>query len=254
MGGDGEDGRSMKVRDVMTRGVVSVPPDMSLRDVARLLTEHQISGLPVVDSGRVVGIVSEADLLVKQVSRPTSRRLPLEWIIGERHDPEELRRHAATTASESMTSPAVTIAADRPLREAAAMMIDRRVNRLPVVDDGGLVGIVTRADLVRAYLRLDDEILHSVNEEVIRHTMWLDPAAFEVSVREGVVTIGGRVDRRSTARIIEKLTGLVDGVAQVDSRLTWEMDDSEIEPAGETEPMPGAANVAARERPRSMHR
>jgi CBS domain-containing protein len=245
----------MKVRDVMTRSVISAPPDMSLRDVARLLTDHQISGVPVVDaSGAILGVVSEADLLVKQLSRPVSHRLPLEWIIGERHDPDELRRHAATTAAESMTSPAVTIDGDRPLREAAAMMIDRSVNRLPVLADGTLVGIVTRADLVRAYLRLDQEILHAVNEEVIRHTMWLDPGTFAIEVREGVVSIEGRVDRRSTARILEKLIGLVDGVAHVDSAISWELDDTELEPGGETEHEPGAASASARERPQPLHR
>jgi CBS-domain-containing membrane protein len=245
----------MKVRDVMTRGVVTVPPEMSLREVARTLTEHQISGVPVVDEdGAILGVVSEADLLVKQLSRPVSRRLPLEWILGERHDPAELRRRAATTASEAMSAPAVTIDAGRPLREAAAVMIDRSVNRLPVTADGRLVGIVTRADLVRAYLRLDQEILHAVTEDVVRRTMWLDPAALDIDVRDGVVRLGGTVDRRSTARILEKLIGLVDGVALVESMLTWELDDSGIGPGGETEHEPGSASVAARERPQALHR
>lgn len=245
----------MKVRDVMTRSVISVPPETSLRDVARLLTDNLISGVPVVDeSGAILGVLSETDLLVKQVSRPVSRRMPLEWIIGERHDPEELRRHAATTAGEAMTSPVVTIDAERPLREAASMMIDRSVNRLPVTSDGQLVGIVTRADLVRAYLRLDDEILHAVNEEVIRRTMWLDPGAFGIEVHEGVVRIDGTVDRRSTARILTKLIGLVDGVAHVESSLTWELDDTGLEPGGDLEHEPGAASTSSRERPQPMHR
>jgi CBS domain-containing protein len=245
----------MRVRDVMTRGVVTVPPELSLREVARTLTEHQISGVPVVDEdGAILGVVSEADLLVKQLSRPVSRRLPLEWILGERHDPAELRRRAATTASEAMSAPAVTIDAGRPLREAAAVMIDRSVNRLPVTADGRLVGIVTRADLVRAYLRLDQEILHAVTEDVVRRTMWLDPAALDIDVRDGVVRLGGTVDRRSTARILEKLIGLVDGVALVESMLTWELDDSGIGPGGETEHEPGSASVAARERPQALHR
>lgn len=245
----------MKVRDVMTRSVITVPPETSLRDVARLLTDNQISGVPVVDaSGAILGVLSETDLLVKQVSRPVSRRMPLEWIIGERHDPEELRRHAATTAGEAMTSPVVTIDAERPLREAASMMIDRSVNRLPVTSDGQLVGIVTRADLVRAYLRLDDEILHAVNEDVIRRTMWLDPGAFGIEVHDGAVQIDGRVDRRSTARILTKLIGLVDGVSHVESRLTWELDDTGLEPGGDLEHEPGAASTSSRERPQPMHR
>ena len=136
----------MKVSDVMTRGAISVPPETPLRDLARLLSEERISGVPVVDAdGRCLGVVSEADVLVKQLSRPLSRRLPLEWLLGESHDPDELRRRAATTAAEAMTSPAVTIDQDRPLREAATLTVDRGINRLPVVADDRLVGTLSRA-------------------------------------------------------------------------------------------------------------
>lgn len=245
----------MKVSDVMTRGAISVPPETPLRDLARLLSEERISGVPVVDAdGRCLGVVSEADVLVKQLSRPLSRRLPLEWLLGESHDPDELRRRAATTAAQAMTSPAVTIDQDRPLREAAALMVDRGINRLPVVADGRLVGMLSRADMVRAYLRLDDEIEHAVREEVLRQTMWLDPGSFDIDAREGIVGISGKVDRRSTARIIEKLIGLVDGVSAVEASLKWEFDDTEIRASDETEPEPGAASVTARKRPPSLHR
>ncbi len=246
----------MKVRDVMTREVISVPPEMPLRELARLLTERQISGVPVVDeAGRCIGIVSEADVVTKQVSRPVSRRLPLEWLLGERQDPEEQRRRAATTAGEAMTTPPITIGADRPIREVAATMVDRRVNRLPVVEeDGRLVGVVSRADLVRAYLRLDADIRETVRDDIIRGTMWLDPDDLEIKVKEGIVEIGGTVDRRSTARIIEKLIGLADGVAGVRSSLAWEFDDSGIEPAGDLEREPGAASITARREPPPMHR
>lgn len=245
----------MKVSDVMTRGAISVPPETPLRDLARLLSEERISGVPVVDAdGRCLGVVSEADVLVKQLSRPLSRRLPLEWLLGESHDPDELRRRAATTAAEAMTSPAVTIDHDRPLREAAALMVDRGINRLPVVADGRLVGMLSRADMVRAYLRLDDEIEHAVREEVLRQTMWLEPGSFDIDVREGIVRISGKVDRRSTARIIEKLIGLVDGVSAVEASLKWEFDDTDVRASVETEPEPGAASVTARKRPPSLHR
>lgn len=245
----------MKVRDVMTRNVISVSPETPLRDLAHLLSRHQISGVPVVnEEGACIGVVSEADLLVKQLSRPQSRRLPLEWILGERHDPEELRRRAATTAAQAMSSPALTIEADRPLREAAALMIDHGVNRLPVVSGSQLVGMITRADLVRAYLRLDEEILHTIRDDVLRRTMWLDPGDFEIDVREGLVRIAGTVDRRSTARIVERLIGLVEGVADVQSSIGWEMDDTAIGPPVETESEPGAASVTARERPQPLHR
>jgi predicted transcriptional regulator len=153
-----------------------------------------------------------------------------------------------------MTSPAVTINEDRPLREAAALMVDLGINRLPVVADGRLVGMLSRADMVRAYLRLDDEIEHAVREEVLRQTMWLDPGSFDIDVREGIVRISGKVDRRSTARIIEKLVGLVDGVSAVEASLKWEFDDTDVRASVETEPEPGAASVTARKRPPSLHR
>jgi CBS domain-containing protein len=244
----------MRVSDVMSTTLISVSPDMPLRDVARLLSEHRISGVPVIDDGRCLGVVSEADLLMKQLGRPISRRLPIEWILGERHDADELRRRAATTAREAMSAPAVTIGADRPVREAAAIMVDRGINRLPVVRDGRVIGIVTRSDLVRAYLRLDAEVLRAIREEILRTTMWIDPDSLEVTVREGIVYLSGTVDRRSTARIVEKLVGLVDGASQVISSLTWEMDDEHAEPAGDTEHEPGAASVTRREHPQPLHR
>src|SRR5690606_23773279 len=143
--------------------------------------------------------------------------------------------------AESMTSPAITIGPDRPIREAAALMVDRKINRLPVVADGNVIGIITRSDMVRAYLRLDEEILHLVRDDVIRRTLWLDPSSFEIGVSEGIVRISGTIDRRSTARILEKLIALVEGVVEVQSTLEWELDDTTLEPAGDGEPEPTAA-------------
>lgn len=243
----------MKVREVMTSDVVSVPPAMRLKELAALLSERRISGVPVVDEGTLVGVVSEADILAKQVGRPLSQRTPLDWIFGERPGPGELRRRAATTVAQAMTTPAVTVEAGRSVREAAALMVDRGVNRLPVMEAGRLVGIVTRADLVRAYLKQDDEILRTIRDEVISHTMWLDPDELRVEVREGTVRVAGTVDRRSTATIVEKLIRLVEGVDDVANYLTWEFDDSALEPAEPDEPEPAAASLAARERPRALH-
>lgn len=245
----------MRVRDVMTRRVICAAPDMSLREVAQLLSDHGISGVPVVDGeGRCLGVVSEADILVKQVGKHHRRRTAVEWIFGDLHDPDEVRRRAATTAGEAMSEPPVTIGADRPIRDAAAIMVDGEVNRLPVVDEGRLVGIVTRADLVRAYLRLDEAIVGAVRTEVLRHTMWLDPGDFDIVSREGIVRIAGTVDRRSTAGIIERLIGVVDGVVEVQSDLDWEIDDSAFEPAGEEVGEPAAASTVAREHPMPLHR
>jgi CBS domain-containing protein len=243
----------MKVRDVMTREVVTVTPETPLRDVAAVLAERRISGVPVAVGDACIGIVSEADLLPKQLSRGLARRRPLEWIFGEQRDPEELRRRAATTAAGAMSAPAITIGPDTSVHEAAALMVDRDVNRLPVVADGAIVGIVTRADLVRAYLRQDADIAFAVRERVLRRTMWLDPADFEIDVHDGVVRISGTVDRSSTAGIIERLIGLCDGVVGVRSGIGCRFDDSHVEPAA-PDREPGAASIAARERPQPMHR
>ncbi len=217
----------MKVSDVMTRQVLTARPEMSLRDLALLLSEHRISGMPVLDaSGSVVGIVSEADILAKERGNRPAHASMVSWLFGERVAADELRRHAATTVGEAMTSPAITIDQDRPLREAAALMLDRGVNRLPITADGRLVGILTRADLVRAYIRRDDEALDTIRDQVLRRTMWLDPDDMVVEVREGIARVAGTVDRRSTAAIIERLVGLVDGVDGVVSDLVWELDDS----------------------------
>ena len=147
-----------------------------------------------------------------------------------------------------MSAPPVTIDADRSIREAAALMIDHAINRLPVMSDGRLVGIVTRADLVRAYLRRDDDTLRVIRESVLRNTMWIDPDDLRVEVKDGHVRLEGVVDRRSTATILMKLIGLVDGVDRVHSDLRWDFDDTKLTPPP-GDPESGAASLVAREHP-----
>ena len=243
----------MKVKDVMTRQVVTARPEMRLRELAMLLSEHRISGMPVVDgSGTIVGVVSEADILAKERTHSPAHPAGFTWLFGDREAQDELRQHAATTVGTAMTTPAVCIDQDRPLRDAAALMLDRGINRLPVTMNGLLVGILTRADLVRAYIRRDGEALGAIRDEVIRRTMWLDPSDLSVEVREGIARIGGTVDRRSTAAILERLIGLVDGVDVVESNLHWELDDTGTLPPDDTDRETGAASLVARERPRPL--
>jgi CBS domain-containing protein len=244
----------MKVRDVMTHDVVCVDPETPLREVAAILAEHRISGVPVTIDGACVGIVSEADLLPKQLGRAPKRRSPIEWIVGERMDPEELRRRVATTARNAMSAPPITTDEEMTLREAAQLMIARDVNRLPVVREGRLVGIVSRADLVRAYLRQDEDIAHALRENLLRLTMWLDPDAFSIEVRDGSVVMSGIVDRRSTAGIIGRLAGLVEGVVEVQNDIGWELDDTGLPETAEGEHESGAASIVPREPLAPLHR
>jgi CBS domain-containing protein len=221
----------MTVADVMTRSVLSVRADTPLKEVARSLLDHRISGLPVIDDGgRVVGVVSEADFLMKEQGSEAVTHRRLARFRGEsRESRSNLAKLGASTAGEAMTAPPVTINSSRRIAEAAAVMTSRRVNRLPVVDDGRLVGIVTRADLVRAYVRSDEELAAAIRDGILLRTMWLDPDQFTVTVVDGVASITGHVERRSIAAMVEHAVSMVPGIVTVAADLTWAVDDRDAE-------------------------
>jgi len=214
----------MKIKDVMTVDVLTVPTGKTLKETAQILATTGISGLVVVDDDRkVVGVISEADILFKERSPERRRGGSFAWLFF----PDMLENEAkldARTAGEAMSSPAITIGPDRPVGEAAAKMLDDAINRLPVVDDDGeLLGIVTRADLVRAFTRSDGEIEMEIRKELISRTFWLQPTDLAVEVREGEVTVAGEVDTKSDAELLPELIAQVPGVVSVDSKLTWKV-------------------------------
>jgi CBS domain-containing protein len=223
----------LTIRDVMTSAVITVRPETPLKEVARLLIDNGISGVPVIDDrGAVLGVVSEADFLVKEQGALEVRHRRLAVLLGESTETRhQLGVVAARTAGEAMTSPAITIAARRPIREGAAVMTREHVNRLPVVEDDRLVGIVTRADLVRAYLRSDEELVETIRKDVLLGILWLDPAGFDVTVTNGEAKIRGGAERRSTAEIIEETVRMVPGIVAVDAQISWAIDDRDIKPA-----------------------
>lgn len=211
----------MKVQDVMTTDVATTDPDTLLKEAARELVRRRISGMPVVDSDlQVLGVVSEADILAKEGSEPRGGGGFLQWLVDP-GDPWITARFDAVTVGEAMSTPAQTITPDRPIAEAATIMLDEGVNRLPVVDtDGKLVGLVSRGDLVRAFARPDDEIRREIEEDVVRKTLWLDPATLDVTVTNGIVTLAGDVASAADAELLPTLTRKVPGVVQVSSSLT----------------------------------
>lgn len=223
----------LTVRDVITRSVVSVHQETPLREVAQALIDHGISGVPVLDEdGAVLGVVSEADLLVKEQGADAIHHRPLARFLGEsRESRAQFAKLRALTAAEAMTAPAITITSSRPINEAAAIMTSRGINRLPVVDDGRLVGIVSRADLVRAYVRSDEELATTIGKDLILGSLCLDPALFTVVVEHGVASISGRVERRSMAELIEHAVRMVPGVLDVHASVTWSVDDRAPAPA-----------------------
>ena len=218
--------KTATVADVMTRRVLTARPAMPLKELARVLTEHGLSALPVLDpDDRLIGMVSERDLLSKQ-ARPLPERR--HW-WQRRRTREEIRRAEGATVGHVMTGFPVTVSPTAPLAEAARRMIEYEVKNLPVVDDDGkLVGVVSRADLVRAFVRSDDEIRDAVLDQVFRHVLWVDPTEVEVSVTDGIVTMTGTVEQRSTAELAERLVHRLDGVVDVVSGLEYRCDDGGI--------------------------
>jgi CBS domain-containing protein len=216
------------VEQVMTRSVITVTPETPISEVARLLVDHAISGLPVVDAdGRVVGVVSEGDVLVREAGHPAPSRRPLARFFRPDRNAKATRdKLAAATAGQLMTSPARTIEPYRALRTAAEIMTSSKVNRLPVVDEAGrLLGIVTRADLVRAFVRTDEQLVEAIRMELFGRSMWLDPDKFEVTVKDGVARVTGAVEKRSTAETIARFLSLMPGVVSADVEISWTKDD-----------------------------
>ncbi|OLT01328.1 hypothetical protein BJF90_32195 [Pseudonocardia sp. CNS-004] len=217
---------SSTVADVMTPRVLTARPAMPLKELARVLADNGLSALPVLDPyDRLIGMVSERDLLSKQARPLPGRR---RWWQPRRVQ-EEIRRAEGDTVGHVMTGFPVTIAPGANLAEAARRMIEHDVKHLPVINDAGeLVGIVSRADLVRAFVRSDDEIRRTVVNEVFRHVLWVDPTEVEVAVTDGIVTLTGTVEQRSTAEIAERLVHRLDGVVDVVSGLEYRLDDGGI--------------------------
>jgi CBS domain-containing protein len=216
-----------RVRDVMTQEVVTVDEHASFKEVATLLTERRVSALPVLDGeGRVVGLVSEADLMLKEEfpEGPPEARL-----FQSRRRRQTRAKAAGDTAAELMTSPAVTIGPDASVAQAARLLHRHGIKRLPVVDPAGpLLGIVSRADLLKVFLRSDADIAREVRQQVLLRAMWMDPDTVVVEVRDGVVTLTGQLERRSLIPITVNLVRGLDGVVDVVDRLSFELDDSTI--------------------------
>jgi len=207
----------MRVRDLMIEKVLTIGPEAPIKDVAKILVEHRISGLPVCDiEGRVLGVVSEGDILYKEHD-PTEGHTagPLGWIVDGSPNYLGAVKAKALTAATAMTTPAVTVAPYESVAEAARLMCERRVNRLPVVKDDKLIGIVTRADLVRAFTRGDEEIERKIEDDVLGRTLRIEKGRVEVAVSRGTVRLEGVLHTLSDTELLERLVG----------RVPWQVDD-----------------------------
>ncbi len=216
--------RHRRVGELMTTAVVCVRRDTGFKDIAVRLAEHDVTAVPVVDDEEhPIGVVSEADLLRKQ-----QRQLDPGGHLADAHLPPAERAKAhALTAEGLMTSPAVTARPDWSVVEAARTMDRHHVKRLPVVDDADrLVGIISRADLLRVFLRRDLTIYEEITTEVLTRTLGLDPASVTVQVTGGRVTLSGIVPHSSLIPVAVRLCESVDGVIDVTNHLNYAVDDT----------------------------
>jgi CBS domain-containing protein len=217
-----------KVQDVMTHEVVTVGESTPFKEIVELLARNRISAVPVVDaSGHVAGLVSEADLLLKQ-EHPDGK--PDAHLFELHRRRVERAKAAGTVARQLMTSPAVTIGLLATVDEAARVMHGAAVKRLPVVDPvtGRLAGIVTRGDLLRVYARPDAEIRREVVDQVILREFMMDPARFVIHVEDGAVILEGTCERRDLIPPLVRATQDVEGVVRVENRLAYEVDDRKL--------------------------
>ena len=205
------------VSDVMTRTVVALREGAAFKDIARTMRRWKVSALPVLDSGRrVVGVVSEADLLPKEMFRDGDPDL-----YARSRGRSDLAKADAVAAEDLMTAPAVTVHADDTVARAARTMARRNLKRLPVVDgEGVLQGIVSRTDLLKVFLRDDADIAEEVRREVVAHLFAAPAEPIRVEVRDGVVTLTGRVRDTSTVPVVTRLVRAVEGVVDVDCALS----------------------------------
>jgi CBS domain-containing protein len=218
-----------QIRSVMTPNAVTLTKQTPFVEIVRLMTVHKISALPVVDGqGRVIGIVSEADLLRKEEYQDEQDGVHL--LEGRRRRIARAKA-AGHTAGELMSAPVVTVSPEASVPVAAKLLARHGVKRMPVVDEKGrLVGIVSRADLLRLFLRPDEAIRREIVDEVLLRGLWIDPATVRVRVVEGIVTLAGQLERKSLIPMAVHLTRTVPGVVDVVSQLTFELDDDRLEP------------------------
>jgi CBS domain-containing protein len=221
----------MKASDVMVTDVISVTPDMTTREVARILLERHISGVPVLDEGsRLVGVVSEGDLMRRaETGTERQRSWWLELFASDRTRAEEFVRAHAVKVADVMTTEVVTATEDTPLSTIATLLERYRIKRVPILRDGKIVGIVSRANLLQAFagtpaaddtkLASGDQALRERVAAQIRSQPWGMPWLMTVTVRDGVVELWGPVNSEEQKRTIRVAAESTPGVRRVEDNL-----------------------------------
>jgi CBS domain-containing protein len=222
----------MQAQDVMTKPVISIGPDDTVARAIRVMLQNHISGLPVIDvTGCLVGMITEGDFL-RRVETSTERKRPrwLEFLAGGGQLASEYVRTHARRVSDIMTTDPVVVAEDAPLEEVVALMEKRRIKRVPIVKDGKVVGIVSRANLMHALASVAGEAAPAkVEDQVIRQWLlaeleqqsWAPSGTLEVMVRDGVVDLWGTITDERTRQALIVAAENVPGVKRVNDHVAW---------------------------------
>ena len=221
----------MKASDVMTRDVITVERETSVADVIRLMLENNVSGLPVLDDGKVVGILTEGDLL-RRSETGTEKQRPrwLEILMGPGRMAGEYVRTHGRKVEAIMTTDLISVTGDTPLDEVVGLMERRRIKRVPVIEGDALIGIVSRLDLLRALLRTieaehseirgDDEIREQILAELAK-AAWVPRDGLSISVKDGVVDLNGVILEEKEREALRVVAENVPGVKAVEDHLVW---------------------------------
>ncbi|MER6443430.1 CBS domain-containing protein [Streptomyces sp. NPDC001185] len=217
------------VSDVMTQTVVAVSRDATFKKIVETMQEWKVSAVPVLEGdGRVIGVVSEADLLPKEEFRDGGGVLPQFPLASGEGTPStrlsaltEIAKARGVTAAELMAAPALTVHADATLAEAARIMARREVKRLPVINSEGILkGIVSRGDLLSVFLRSDEDIAREVRHEVLPYVFPNTTPPVRVEVADGVVTLTGKTADPPLTAVATRLILAIEGVVDVECDLS----------------------------------
>ena len=217
----------MKASEIMTREVVAVSPDTPVRDVARLMVDHRISGVPVIDHGKLVGIISENDLLRRvELGTEKTRTRWLQFLTSDDTLLAEYVRARGLLARDVMTTNVVTVPPDAPVATIAELMESRHIKRVPVVDGDKVVGIVSRANLVQALATVapappelaqgnDAEIHDAICGEIEKIAGVPSPLMDNVTVNNGIVHLWGYVGSENERKALRIAAERISGVREV---------------------------------------
>jgi len=222
----------LKAADVMTPNVLTVGPESSVAQAIRLMLDNSVSGVPVLAADRkLVGILTEGDLL-RRSETGTERHRPrwLEILMGPGRAAGEYVRTHGRKVADIMSTDVVSVAGDTPLDEVVGLMERRRIKRVPVVEGEALVGIVSRADLLRSLLgvldaqpaeaRRDEEILELIQAELAKRS-WVPRDGLSISVKDGVVDLNGVILEEEEREALRVVAENAPGVKAVEDHLVW---------------------------------